>query len=298
MKRSSLLIGLIALFVLALLAGKFFLSEADFSMANPSWNGVYGMARETAARPLYGTADLSSIDDNSTLLVISPARNYTANESLAVASFLYRGGRVVVADDFGQANSLLAAIGAPIEISRAPLCQYENYSVNQSFPVITDIAPTPYTSNVSRLVLNHPSALNVSGNATVLASSSRDAWLDFNNNYKLDREERMGTYPVAACYTYGDGQLIAISDPDIFINSMLDKGDNRALIQHLLRGPVWMDVSHGRGVTPLGSAYYLIKYDIIAQAAALALILAICLAILKYDTISKYLPGKNKEKKN
>jgi len=297
-KKSTMLVGLAALFVLALLAGRFFLSEADFSMANPSWNGMYGTSQDMGVRPLYDTSGLSAVDNNDTLLVISPVRNYTFDESLTVASFLRRGGRVVVADDFGRANSLLNAIEAPIDINRVPLCQYENYYVNQSFPVITDITLTPYTSNVSKLVLNHPSALNVSGNASVIAATSSDAWLDIDNSYKLDNGERMGTYPVAASYNYGAGELIVVSDPDIFIDSMLDKGDNRAFMQGLFRGNVWMDASHGRDVTPLGFIYYLIKYDILAQAAALALVLALCLAFLKRNVILEYFSGQNKRKKN
>lgn len=298
MKKSTLLVGLAALFVLVLLAGRFFLSEADFSMTNPSWNGMYGMSQDVGVRPLYDTSGLSAIDNTGTLLVVSPLRDYTFDESLMVASFLRRGGRVVVVDDFGQANSLLNAIEAPIEIYKIQLCQYENYYINQSFPAITDIVPTLYTSNVSRLILNHPSALNLSGNASVLAATSRDAWLDNDNNYRLDNSERMGTYPIAAGYTYGTGELIVVSDPDIFINSMLDKGDNRAFMQGLLRGAVWMDVSHGRGVTPLGFVYYLIKYNILAQLDALALILVACLAFLNRNTIIKYLTSKNKGKKN
>jgi hypothetical protein len=294
MKKSTMLVGLAALFVLLLLAGRFFLSEADFSMTNPSWNGMYGISQDAGVRPLYDISGLSAVDDNDTLLVVSPTRNYTFDESLTVASFLRRGGRVVVADDFGRANSLLDAIEAPIEVNRAPLCQYENYYVNQSFPVITDITRTPYSPNAGELVLNHPAALNVSGDASVLAASSGDAWLDADDDNRLDNGERMGRYPVVACYAFGAGELIVVSDPDLFINSMLDKGDNGAFMRGLVKGDVWMDASHGRDVTPLGFIYYLIKFDILAQAGALALILAACLALLKRNAILRYLSGQKK----
>jgi len=294
-KKATALIGLALLFVLALLAGRFFLSEADFGMTNPSWNGMYGMAQDMGVRPLYDTSGLSAIDSSCTLLVVSPLENYTFDESLALATFLNRGGRVVVADDFGRANSLLEAIEAPIAVSRLRLCQYENYYVNQTFPAIAGIAPTPYTQNVSGLVLNHPSSLDVSGNAQAIAVTSRDAWLDLNGNYRMDSGERMGEYPVAAAYAYGAGELVVVSAPDVFINSMLDKGDNRAFMKGLLRGDVWMDASHGRGVTPLGALYYLIKYNVFAQAGALGIILLASLAILKRRAILKYLPGRKKD---
>jgi hypothetical protein len=288
-----LLIGLVVLIVFAVLSARFFLSEADFSVSNPSWNGVFATAQGMGVQPLYDTSDLSSIDSNSTLLVVSPSKNYSLDESITVASFLNRGGRVVVADDFGQANSLLSAIEAPIKVSRLPLCQYDNYYVNQSFPVITDIAATPFTVNVTRLVLNHPSVLDVSGNATAIANTSSEAWLDTNSDYKLDNGERMGVYPVAAHYTYGSGELIVVSDPDIFINSMLDKGDNPVFMKGLFRGAAWMDVSHGRDVTPLVSVYYLLKSHVLAHAGVIALILAACLAFLKRKDIIAHFSGKN-----
>ncbi len=56
-----------------------------------------------------------------------------------------------------------------------------------------------------------------------------------------------------------------------------------------------MDASHGRGVTPLGSLYYLIKYDVFAQAGALALILITALVLLKRKAILKRLPGRKKD---
>ncbi len=280
MKRSTLLVIVVCLLAMAVLAARFFLSEDDFSMTNFSWNGLSTLAGEAGARPLYNISGLSDRGSGDTLLILGPTSNYTYDESIQVLSFLRRGGTVVVMDDFGSSNSLLYAISSPISIYPVPLCDYESYHVNMTFPIVSDISEMPFTKNVSSIVLNHPAVLNVTGDARIIASTSRYAWLDFNHDSTLDSGERMGTYPVAAICDYGNGKLIVFSDADLFINGMLDKGDNHALLQQLLAGSVWLDVSHGHGMTPLGSIYFMLRYDVAAQLSVLAIIVMLTLAVI------------------
>ncbi len=278
MKRSTLLIIIVCLLAVAIVAARFFLSEDDFSMTNYSWNGLSTLSNEAGVRPLYNISGLSDKGAGDTLLIIGPTRNYTYDESMEVSSFLLRGGTVVVMDDFGSSNSLLYAISSPISIYSVPLCDYESYYVNMTFPTISSVSETPFTKNVSSLVLNHPAVLNVTGEAKAIAYTSRYAWLDFNQDSRLDGVERMGTYPVAAVYSYGNGRLIVFSDADLFINGMLEKGDNHALLRQLLVGSVWLDVSHGHGTTPLSDIYFMLRYDLAAQLLALFIIVTLTIA--------------------
>jgi len=282
-KKTTLLLVVAALVVVALIAARFYVTDADFRLTNPSWNGLSSMGRDV--QPLYDISSLADAGNGDTLMIIGPATNYTPDESSRVARFLYGGGRVVVMDDFGKADSLLTGIGSPITIDPVPMCQYENYYINQSFPAITDIASSPFTMNVSRLVLNHPAVLKVRGNADIIASTSSDAWLDHNDNARLDADERTGTYPVVARYTMGKGELIVVSDADLFINGMLDKGDNGVFLKGLSRGTVLVDVSHGSPVSPMGVVFYSLKYDIVAQLAVILLIMAACIAYMGRDML-------------
>ncbi len=216
-----------------------------------------------------------------TLLIVSPRKNFTGVESAQVLAFLHSGGTVVVADDFGNADSLLEDIGSPIQVDPVLLCQYEDYYVNQTFPIITNVSSSsPYTRNVGQLVLNHPASLNITGDVEIIASSSDRSWLDYNGNLSLDSDERMGTYPIAARADYAGGELLVISDPDLFVNSMLDKGDNAAFMSDVFKGTVLVDVSHGMGVTPVGSIYYVVKLNQWAQALAAVLIICALLAFI------------------
>lgn len=289
MRKAPLLIVLVAVLILFLIVGRFYLSEADFSLQNPSWNGMSDLSPDSNVHPLYNTSDLSSLGYGDTLLVISPMSNYTADESTQVLSFLHRGGKVVVMDDFGSANSLLGGIGSPITIDRALLCQYDDFYVNQSFPIISNFSMSAYTTNVSRLVLNHPASLNVTGDAHVLATSTSQAWIDRDDNGRLDTNERMGVYPVIARASYDNGELLVVSDPDIYINSMIDKGDNGVFMSNILKGAVWVDASHGRDITPVGALYYLARNDLITQLLVILLVFVVALLYVKRRDIIRQL---------
>lgn len=292
MRKTTLLLAALAILILLLVTARFYFSEADYALQNYNWNGYSQLSSAANVKPLYDIADLPASGSGDTLLIVSPATNYTAEESSRVQSFLRGGGKVVVMDDFGKADSLLDGMGAPITINPVLLCQYEDYYTNYTFPVITNVTSSDITGNVKKIVLDYPAALDVTGNAEVIASSSSKGWLDSNANMTLDDDELMGVYPVVARTTDLGGELLVISDPDIFINSMLDKGDNRVLLSSVLAGNVQMDVSHGRGLTPLGTVLYLVRYNLYVQVAAAFLVLCGFLAYVARTDILKIMRGR------
>lgn len=295
MKTRTLLLSGLAVLIILLVLGRFYFSEQDFNLQNSDWNGLSRLASATQLTPLYSTDALAGSGSGKTLLIIGPKNNFTMAESTQVLAFLHSGGKVVVADDFGSADSLLDAIGSPIRIDPVLMCQYENYYVNQTFPIITNIT-APNMRNVRQLVLNHPASLNVTESTEVIASTSDKAWLDYNGNLSLDSGERMGVYPVAALASYAGGQLLVVSDPDLFVNSMQDKGDNAVFVSDVFTGPVMVDVSHGMGVTPMGSVYYLIKLNPWAQALTAGLIVCILLAFMARSEIFTFLSSKRRKR--
>lgn len=297
MKKTSILIVIIILVIVALLAGRFYFSQQDMGLSNPYWNGMSQVSGDI--RPLYNVSALSDSGNGTTLLVLSPQDNFTAAESQIVRSFLERGGLVVVMDDYGAANSLLQNIDSPITLDQVPLCQDVDYYLRPSFPIIKDIMPSLLTENVSSIVFDHPVPLNITGNATVIASTSWLGWLDLNDNGLLDKDEPSGAYPVAAQANYGKGELIVIGDPDVLINSMQDKGDNRVLVSNILStGIVYVDASHGQSVPPLASVLFTIKYNIFAQFSCVLAILLLAYVLYRRHDIARLIkvPEEKHEK--
>jgi hypothetical protein len=265
MRTGSKIILGAAVLALLLIAGKFFLSEMSFSPANPSWDGVSSVMTGSM-RPLYGFDQMPRDAEGNTLLIAGPSTNYTREDAWYVQSFLQQGGRVVVMDDFGTANSLLRNISAPVTIQHTALCQDLEYYKKPSFPIVRGIGNSSLTVNVSRLVFNHPAPLQVTGDAEVLARTTAMGWLDVDGKGSVSGNEKFSSFPLIARAAYGSGELFVAGDADLAINAMQDQGDDGVLMGNVLRsGTVYLDVAHGQQVPPLAWLYYTVKYNIVAQ---------------------------------
>jgi hypothetical protein len=273
MKKRTLIMVIIGLSLL-LAATRSVFTDGDFSPGNPLWNGMSGLAFSHDVRPIYDLAGSSAMAPGDTLLVIGPTRNFSDDETAAVRAFLQGSGRVIVMDDAGGSNGLLEGLGSPVTINPVPLRQYENFYVNQSCPMI-DIPPgSAYSSKALELVFNHPASLNINGSPLIIASSSKYGWLDVDGDQRLSPSEHLGSYPVIASSARGNGDIIIISDPDLFINGMLPRGDNGEFLSGMIRGTPWLDVSHGIEAVPLLRAYYALRFDPLLQALTAFMILA------------------------
>lgn len=270
-------IVLITTVVLVILtAGRLYTSNADFSMGNPYWNGLSGFYESKTVIPLYHLSDLPEQDaSNTTLLIVSPVYHYGQNDSAPIEAYLKRGGHLVVMDDFGESDSLLTALDSSIQIKKLPLCQDDKYFQSPSLPILTNISNSGITAGVGQIYTNNPVALALGDDTDILATTTSKAWLDIDRSGTFDKGEYFSTYPVIASENYGDGSLTVIADPDIFINSMMDRGDNNRLASNIFNGNImYVDLSHGPGIPPLISAFYAIRYNIATQLlCVLAIIL-------------------------
>lgn len=272
MKLSTLAVVGATLLALALIAGKLYLSEASFSPANPSWDGDSALMTGDA-RPLYSFDRLPQGSPQNTLLIVGPSVNYTQDDASRVLSFLRQGGRVVVMDDFGTADSLLEGISSPVTIDPVPLCQDLSYYRKPAFPEVGGIGDSSLTANVSELVFNHPATLLAGDGSEVLAQTTSMGWMDANGDGRVDGNETFGSYPLIARVAYGTGELFVAGDADLAINSMQGLGDDAVLLRNVRGdGLLYIDVGHGQQVPPLAGIYYNIKYNIIVQVLIMLLI--------------------------
>ncbi len=299
MKRSTKVVAVAVLLACALLAAQLFLSGASFSPTNLGWDGISVLAIDHGVQPLGDFAGLQGARSGDVALIIGPTANYSSSDAAEVASFLARGGRVVVMDDFGSAGQLLEELNAPVMFYPVPLCQDLDYYQQPSLPVITKFSGGDLTANVSRLVLNSPVSLKLDKGARVLARTTGLGWLDINNKSnsygRFDGNEVFGIYTVAASVPYdGGGELIVIGDADVFVNGMLsladDKGryDNSVLLANALgNGTAYLDVGHGQSLPPLADLYYIVKYNLVAQIICVLIILGLGCAYMARGRLRK-----------
>lgn len=241
-------------------------STAAFGAYNPAWDGTSDFRettdRRTDSRVALDTAAYETVDPDGTVaVVLSPEAPYTANDTRRVRTFVAAGGTLVVAEDFGpHGNALLAGVGADARFNGTRLRDEREYYRAPSLPVATNVTDTPYTTGVEQLTLNGATTIDAN-NTTVVATSSQFGYLDRNATGGLSPADELGEYPVVTVEPVGDGRVISVSDPSLFINTMLSQPDNEAFATALIGtgDRMLLDYSRVGAQPPLAVAVLLIR---------------------------------------
>jgi hypothetical protein len=123
-----------------------------------------------------------------------------------------------------------------------------------------NVTDHPLTRNVEQLTLNYGTAIDTEraggsdgSRPTILVNTSSFAYLDTDGDGELDDSERLGQYPVATTEPVGDGRVVVVGDPSIFIIAMLDRPDNRAFLRTIVgaHDRLLIDYSHTARLPPL-----------------------------------------------
>lgn len=190
----------------------------DFATNSAEWNGLsrlQGIALEEGlVFNRRTTLDYSELSVDRPLLILFPSRELNVN---ALQNFLADGGRILLADEVGSATGeLLDRVDIERVDERDPNATQREYRLNPNLPLLT----TPgrhalLEGRVRSLVANHPVAYRSELPAVVYYD---DPELGF-----------------AFDLTVGEGKMIVIGDASLFINLMLNVGDNRAFVVNSLR---------------------------------------------------------------
>ena len=213
-------------------------STAAFSPHNTGWDGtdrLHDLAADNGAVVVTTSTDrYESVDPaTTTAVVLAPQSSYDSTDTEQISTFVEDGGTLVVADDAGpNGNQLLSAVGASARFHGALLRDREHNFRQSSFPVATNVSESPITRDVDQLTLNNGTVVEPRG-ARPLVASSPFGYLDPTGTDELDDDTAFETYPVVTTESVGDGTVIAVSDPSLFINAMLDQPDNEAFATNL-----------------------------------------------------------------
>jgi hypothetical protein len=237
--------GIAALLLAAALGA--YPSSTELAPSNPAWNGLSQAVRAFHMHALSSLGELPRTAAG-TALVIIPARPVSGRDIGVLRRYLDDGGLVLVLADSGPGNDLLARLGIPVRLAAGtvedPLFAYKN----RRFPRIAEVMG-PASEGVRALILNHPTALLVTGPLEVLAQSSLVSYLDTDGNHRQDPGEPSGPFAVAAAASVGSGTLVVVADSSLLTNAMLPLGDNRRFLRNLLALPgsgarVYLDTAH------------------------------------------------------
>lgn len=214
-------------------------AEGDYDPANTRWNGLSSLVelltREGYQVEVKTELDWSKVPATETLFFFYPTRQgEAAPRPSEVADFLREGGRLLIADDFGDAGETFRILG--IERSAALPSGIESYSENPSLPFAEPVPGHPLGAGLDLVLTNHPAVF--SSDLTLALVLGRPP---------ASAEPNARLPAVAVEGGLGEGRILAVSDPSIFINSMLSYPGNERLAlnlaQHLAgpapgRGPI------------------------------------------------------------
>lgn len=233
MRVSSVLFAVVVLIIaISLLCIWFYPSIQDFMASNTMWNGIRNFSSEFNADDIESLGELPDVAEETALVAI-PYLDYSNEELSKLKGFVEDGGTLLLMDDYGYGNSVLAYLGVSVRFTNKPLLDPLFCYKNQWLPKITDLAPRVKESGIDVIVFNHATTLTNVEQTEIIAWSSTTSFLDINENESWDEGEPKGPLPVATEVRFGKGKLVLASDPSIMLNSMVGRDDNYNFIKYL-----------------------------------------------------------------
>ena len=211
----ALLVTMVASFAPASLEAQTSAASGDFATHNGQWNGLSELlevaAEEDAELVVTARLDLGTLTAADGLLILYPTEGLPTED---LSELMRAGGRVAVADDFGAADSLFRVfrIGRADPNPDAP--SVLRLRGNDELLVARPLTQHPLTEGVGAVVTNHPRILFHAELEPIFAIGDHEA--------------------IVLAGAVGEGRLVAIGDPSLFINNMLELDGNRRFASNLL----------------------------------------------------------------
>ncbi len=241
--------------------------ESQLSSYSTDWNGLSVFRKHLEAQGDYEIQTLVSNpliltklpEPEKTLLVITGVeKRYDPIQAQEIVDFTKQGGKILLMDDFGKANSLASKFGITFTGKHIWSLDYDK---NNAFIK----RQASFDGEQYNLLFNLPTVLNRSSTDTIfnqeaLLNTTRETWIDDNRNGTLDMyngdAQREDTLIMEGSLDR-EAVVLCIGDASLFINDMLARPgyDNKdfslAVVKHLLgNGTIIFDESrHIQGST-------------------------------------------------
>lgn len=246
-------------------------SAAAFGSFNPGWDGtsdLRSIADSEGAEPivLRNTSTYDAHGSGDVAFVLAPESGYSDAEARRVRRFVERGGTLVVADRDGpNGHALLAAVGAEARPAGPVLRDDRHHYRSAALPVADNVSDHALVANLSSLTLNHGTAVEPNG-ATVLVASSEFSYLDRDGSGAPDGDEVVRSHAVATVEPVGEGRVVVVGDPSVFINAMQGRAGNAAFTRALVAGADHAVVDASRtSLPPLVAALLTVRDSVLLQ---------------------------------
>jgi len=190
---------------------------SDYDVDSSSWNGLSRLAATAQGLNLGVAVDTElrwdQLGSGDILFILYPINRL---DSSRLSTFLRNGGRVLVADDFGDASEAFDRLG--LVRQQVAAVDAARFAADRPYaPVATARRPDhPLARGVDELITNHPAVFtDVSSGDTVFGFADGEA--------------------VVVAGSRGGGRFVALSDPSVLINRMLEYEGNLRFAINTLR---------------------------------------------------------------
>lgn len=229
---------------------------------------------------------LSRMNKTGVLVINGPTTSYGLQEVLNVLlDFVRKGGSILIADDFGKANTLLKhiwnlALGPVAQTdfsilfnTTSVLCDAKSYQGSPARPtIVKNFDRNIIDPEVKRVQTNFPATFSLKVNETTtvlppqfgLMTSTNSSWLENDLS-----SARRGTaepspsewggvaFPLAVPLPLGKGmgRIMLVSDPDIFSNRLMNskKNDNTLFSMNIIR---WLSATAESGLVIFDESHH------------------------------------------
>jgi hypothetical protein len=200
----------VAVFMLAASAHA---AGGDYRLDSHEWNGLSRLADEARAAGCTieptEALDWTTLGARDSVWFVYPR---TAVDGGKLRRYLEAGGRALLADDYGASDAALAAL--EIRRLRSDLDGAERYQDNPALPIAKQTLGTELSAGASSLVANH----------SAFFSAATPATYSFLPGAALVVEGRLG-----------HGYFVALADPSVLINNMLEIDENLGFARALVK---------------------------------------------------------------
>jgi len=205
-----IIIGLIVATLAILITIVLIPSTRDFALDNPLWNGMSISSNRYYFKSI-PSEQVYKLRSSDVLLIVGVERNIDVTY---IRSFVYKGGKLIVFEDYGYGFELLKRMGIDVDVYRGILIDPLYYYKSTVIPRIRTI----YNKT---LFFNYGTAFS-RYTGRCIAWSSYFSYIDLDLDKKPDSNEPKGPFCVGIEVSYGKGTIIVFSDASIAINTMFN----------------------------------------------------------------------------
>lgn len=187
-------------------------------------------AKVSSTRAPLSDATLKGI---AALVISGPFMPISAEESEAILRYIQGGGRVAmmlhIAPPMGSFLRRLGVAHSNGVLHEGALAKTANKDIEFS---VTDLAIHPLFTSVPSFSAYGAWALNSQSAAAMIAKTSKESWVDLNNDKNLGPGDAKGPFGIVVSQPLGAGEFVVFGDDAIFQNMFLDD-NNRKLAANL-----------------------------------------------------------------